>query len=525
MHPNRRQRTRLAASLLAAASLLLTACQSGMSMSANNTRKPVAWPRMSAATTQADANAPAAVLLGVQWINPLMRRGYPTQWNLLWAQGLAQPNADDLQASKFKLGDAVGQLTLGLERKKRMEDYPHLKRDEFLTAFSELLTAPLNTFTYYPSVQSYFYSIAPGSDRPDYMDTVVFAGMPHQWIGTPTYLKSYAPGDWGSLDTLLKEQAAMGLPAPSYLAYDAAHAKERMHDYWGKLHKDPETGKTVRGLRVLEGMIVGETTLTLDAAWRLVFDKVAYASYAKSMEDNPTGKLPQVVLKAGDETVGFYDLQEALAFLAEHPNKLVWVWNLDAPNYPMGQQTNENTAILILGHPSANWGYTPLASIYTPQHHEGGIDARAPNPGGAWSPMMQALQAQAPDNHPVERLYHDAHKHSANINTLMRPVHAAVHQQWPDLDQVGNFYSVSQVMEGPARAASFAVNAAFAAAYANQSGKSAVVTSVVDAKDSWAVLIGPPPGWQPSPPVRRWDRARGEGRAYWPWFGEPVEKK
>ena len=317
----------------------------------------------------------------------------------------------------------------------------------------------------------------------------------------------------------------MGLPAPSYLAYDAAHAKERMQDYWVKLHKKPDTGKTVRGLRVDEGMIVGETTFSLDAAWRLVFDKVARAAEAKSMEDNPTGKLPQVVLKAGDETVGFYDLQEALAFLAEHPNKLVWVWNLDAPNYPMGQQTNENTAILILGHPSANWGYTPLASIYTPQHHEGGIDARAPNPGGAWSPMMLALQAQAPDNHPVERLYHDVHKHSANINTLMRPVHAAVHQQWPDLDQVGNFYSVSQVMEGPARAASFAVNAAFAAAYANQSGKSAVVTSVVDAKDSWAVLIGPPPGWQPSPPVRRWDRARGEGRAYWPWFGEPVEKK
>uniref|UniRef100_UPI001BDBAF0C hypothetical protein n=1 Tax=Acinetobacter pittii TaxID=48296 RepID=UPI001BDBAF0C len=71
----------------------------------------------------------------------------------------------------------------------------------------------------------------------------------------------------------------------------------------------------------------GETTFSLDAAWRLVFDKVARAAEAKSMEDNPTGKLPQVVLKAGDETVGFYDLQEALAFLAEHPNKLVWVWN------------------------------------------------------------------------------------------------------------------------------------------------------------------------------------------------------
>ncbi|WP_216073969.1 hypothetical protein, partial [Acinetobacter baumannii] len=90
-----------------------------------------------------------------------------------------------------------------------------------------------------------------------------------------------------------------------------------------------------------------------------------------------------------------------------------------------------------------------------------------------------------------------------------------IHQQWPDLDQIANVYSVAEHMEGPARAASFAVNAAFAAAYANQSGKSAVVTSVADATDSWAVLIGPPPGWQPKPQVTYWPRARGENRAYW----------
>ncbi|CAJ0701281.1 hypothetical protein LMG18102_03431 [Ralstonia mannitolilytica] len=218
-------------------------------------------------------------------------------------------------------------------------------------------------------------------------------------------------------------------------------------------------------------------------------------------------------------------MQEALKFLAENPNKLVWVWNMDAPNYPMGEQTNENSTILILGHPSADWGYTPLASIYAPQHHKGGIGAKSANPGGAWSGLMQAVQGQVPQSQPVERVYYDVQKHAPNITTLMGPLRAAVHQQWPDLDQVTNIYSVSEYMEGPARAASFATNAAFAAAYANQSGKSAVVTSVADPNDAWAVLIGPPPGWKPTEPITQWGRARGEGRAYWPWFGNPINNK
>lgn len=511
-----------AAKLLAAASLLLAASHSGVSMSANYFRKPVAWPRMQTAAAQTDpANAPAAVLLGVQWLNPLMWRDYPTQWNLLWAQGLAQPNANDLQAPKFKLGDAVGELvTSGFLNKDRYEDYPWAHLDQHVDAFNNLVTAPLRSFHAYPVDPNYFYSIRTGTSRPDFMDAIVFAGMPREWIGSPTYLSN---DDLGSgTQSMLKEQAAMGIPAPSYLAYDAAHAEVRMRDYFVNLHKDRD-GETVRGAPASDEMIIGEPTLTLQGARRLVYGKVAKESEARSMMFNPSGKLPQVVLKAGDETVGFYDLQEALKFLAANPNKLVWVWNVDAPSHPRKEQTNENTAILILGHPSANWGYTPLASIYTPQHHEGGIDAKAANPGGAWSSLMEAVQKQAAQDHPVERVYHDVHKHTANITTLMKPLHAAVHQQWPDLDQVSNFYSVSQVMEGPARAASFAVNAAFAAAYANQSGKSAVVTSVADATDSWAVLIGPPPGWQSSPPITQWDRARGESRAYWPWFGDRLQ--
>ncbi|AWI82149.1 virulence factor [Parazoarcus communis] len=38
-----------------------------------------------------------AQVVGVQWLNPLIRRDYPTEWQLLWTLGLAKPNEGDLQ--------------------------------------------------------------------------------------------------------------------------------------------------------------------------------------------------------------------------------------------------------------------------------------------------------------------------------------------------------------------------------------------------------------------------------------------
>ncbi|MBA4237503.1 MAG: hypothetical protein C0455_16730, partial [Ralstonia sp.] len=55
---------RAATHALAAACLLLTACQSGVQMSTNKTyyRQPIAWPRMQTQAQQGDpAQAPAAV--------------------------------------------------------------------------------------------------------------------------------------------------------------------------------------------------------------------------------------------------------------------------------------------------------------------------------------------------------------------------------------------------------------------------------------------------------------------------------
>ena len=482
----------------------------------NYSRKPVAWPRPSAAAANTNpSSAPGALVLGVQWLNPLMRRSYPTQWNLLWVQGLVQPNADDTEAKRFKLGDAVGRLVTGISPGRRVEDVPNL-RISYGESLGDLLDNPLRTLDTYAIDPTYFYSVRQGTDRPDYMDTRVFAGIAQRWIGTPTYLNETPNGHERGF---LKEQEDMGIPAPSVIAYDAAHAEERMRDYWVTMHTNWK-GDPERGAPATQAMVIGERTLTINAVRRLVFDKVAQAASCKSVLLNPTGKLPTVTVAAGTETVGFYTLREALAYLQANPKRLVWVWNMDAPNYPLGAQTNENSAFLILGHPSADWGYAPLAAIYAPQQREGGIHANAANPGGAWNDLLKAAAAQVPQASPVQRVYHDVHPKSPQIVAQTRALREALHRQWPDLDQADAVHSVSEQMVGPAGAASFAVNAAFAAAYANQSGKSAVVTSLANPDDAWAVLIAPPPGWQPQPPVKTWDRARGEGSAYWPWFGK-----
>ena len=50
----------------------------------------------------AEAAAPPAEpfraqVVGVQWMNPLVWKDYPTEWQLLWVQGLAGPNKSDVQ--------------------------------------------------------------------------------------------------------------------------------------------------------------------------------------------------------------------------------------------------------------------------------------------------------------------------------------------------------------------------------------------------------------------------------------------
>ena len=52
------------------------------------------------------AHAPfRAQVVGLQWLNPLQRLDYPTEWQLLWTLGLAKPNKNDEE----KCGERPGQ--------------------------------------------------------------------------------------------------------------------------------------------------------------------------------------------------------------------------------------------------------------------------------------------------------------------------------------------------------------------------------------------------------------------------------
>lgn len=86
-----------------------------------------------AATPKADAEPsgvqsdPAkpfmAQVVGLEWLNPIQRRDYPTEWQLLWTMGLVKPNANDdmvrTDPQSFTTLQSIGALVYGNEGKSR----------------------------------------------------------------------------------------------------------------------------------------------------------------------------------------------------------------------------------------------------------------------------------------------------------------------------------------------------------------------------------------------------------------------
>lgn len=60
-----------------------------------------------------------AQVVGVQWLNPLQRRDYPTEWQLLWTLGLAAPNQNDdmvrTDPDMFSTLQSIGGLAPGVD--------------------------------------------------------------------------------------------------------------------------------------------------------------------------------------------------------------------------------------------------------------------------------------------------------------------------------------------------------------------------------------------------------------------------
>ncbi len=94
-----------------------------------------------------------AQVVGLQWLNPLQRKDYPTEWQLLWTLGLAKPNKDDdmvrAKPQKFTKLQAIGIVADGNDGKETFEGYHEKYVNHLLALFHDI----------YFSDPRYFYNV------------------------------------------------------------------------------------------------------------------------------------------------------------------------------------------------------------------------------------------------------------------------------------------------------------------------------------------------------------------------------
>ncbi|WP_321923429.1 virulence factor [Burkholderia sp. BCC1998] len=98
-----------------------------------------------------------AQVVGLIWLNPLQRMDYPTEWQLLWTQGLAAPNKNDdmvrTDAKSFSTLQSIGALVYGNEGEETFKGFYH----KYMYKFPLLLSSR------YASNPKYFYTVSPAN--------------------------------------------------------------------------------------------------------------------------------------------------------------------------------------------------------------------------------------------------------------------------------------------------------------------------------------------------------------------------
>lgn len=116
-----------------------------------------------ASHTEEPAKPLVAQVVGLIWLNPLQRMDYPTEWQLLWAQGLVTPNKNDdmvrTKPEKFSSLRSIGALVYG---NRGAETFRGFYR-KYMTKFQLLL------FKRYGTNSKYFYTVSP-DDRKDWRE-------------------------------------------------------------------------------------------------------------------------------------------------------------------------------------------------------------------------------------------------------------------------------------------------------------------------------------------------------------------
>jgi|SRR5450830_456973 len=110
-----------------------------------------------AAVTATPVVAPAAPppkfmaqVVGVQWLNPLQRRDYPTEWQLLWTMGLVKPNKDDdmvkAKPQKYSTLQMVASIAAGNDGDETFKGYHHKYIYEIVNQFHDIYFSSSNYF-------------------------------------------------------------------------------------------------------------------------------------------------------------------------------------------------------------------------------------------------------------------------------------------------------------------------------------------------------------------------------------------
>ncbi|MDG0024525.1 virulence factor [Trinickia sp. Y13] len=134
--------------------LLATAVLCFSTAAATPTRMDAAKAAESESPSPATSQPFAAQVVGVEWLNPLQRRDYPTEWQLLWTLGLVKPNANDdmvrTDPEGFTSIKPVAGIADGRRGRATFEEFHHKYVRELLQVFGDR----------YAMNQKYFYTVA-----------------------------------------------------------------------------------------------------------------------------------------------------------------------------------------------------------------------------------------------------------------------------------------------------------------------------------------------------------------------------
>ncbi|MGZ2745478.1 virulence factor [Burkholderia stagnalis] len=133
------------------AAIVLTAIWSGSAAHAGGSATP-------AQPVAGTSSKPfVAHVVGLEWLNPLQRRDYPTEWQLLWTMGLVQPNKNDDMVrndpQKFSSPQPISIVADGNRGKETFRGFYKKYVKKFLGLFAEK----------YVTRPHYFYTVSSGN--------------------------------------------------------------------------------------------------------------------------------------------------------------------------------------------------------------------------------------------------------------------------------------------------------------------------------------------------------------------------